>query len=579
MAGSTGSQRVPYIVLRYMRGPIFVLLAVYATSMVGWFLIPGIDGEPMSLFHAFYFLTYTATTTGFGEIPAEFSDAQRMWSIVSLYAGVIAWLYAVGAIIGLIQNRHFQSALAERRFAGSVARLAEPFVIICGFGNRGSLLTRGLSDAGLSAVILDADADRISAARLRDYQVATAALCADARIPDHLVKAGLTRPTCKAVVALTNDEELNAKISVSARLLNPKVRVVTQLTHPIYGETFAALRPEIHVVDPFRTFARYLGATIHNPAVHMLNEWLIGAPGANLAMYASVPRGTWILCGFGRMGRAISQELETLTIQTVVIDPGFGPGERPQGGRISERANRRALREAGIERAAGVVAGTDSDADNLIIAINARDLNPNVFVLVRQNRHRNEVLFNAAQADLIVQPTLVSARRILFQLTAPLLRTFFEEIRRCQVQENNPFVMEVIRQLHDIVGGRVRPALWTIDVGQGTDALSAMLGAGHRVTFGDLLRDPGDRDRRLGCVPLVIRCADKTTVMPQLSYPLHLGDEVLLCGRKNSQRLLDATLNNEATLRYLASGVDEPRGLVMRRLRRRPAADQPPIGG
>ena len=35
---------------------------------------------------------YTATTTGFGELPVPFTDAQRMWATVSLYAGVIAWL-------------------------------------------------------------------------------------------------------------------------------------------------------------------------------------------------------------------------------------------------------------------------------------------------------------------------------------------------------------------------------------------------------------------------------------------------------------------------------------------------------
>jgi hypothetical protein len=91
------SSRVIFIVLRFMRTPIMALVAVYAVSMVGWVMIPGQtpDGqsERLSFFHAFYFLTYTATTTGFGEIPYPFSDAQRMWGILSLYGSVIAWLY------------------------------------------------------------------------------------------------------------------------------------------------------------------------------------------------------------------------------------------------------------------------------------------------------------------------------------------------------------------------------------------------------------------------------------------------------------------------------------------------------
>ncbi len=149
--------RVTFIVLRTMRTPILAVVGIYAASMVGWVMIPAVDveGQPqhMSFFHAFYFLTYTATTTGFGELPYAFSEAQRMWGIVSLYASVVAWLYALGAIIGLIQNRHFQLALAERRFEKLVRTMTEPFVILCGFGSTGSLLARGLSDAGVTAAI------------------------------------------------------------------------------------------------------------------------------------------------------------------------------------------------------------------------------------------------------------------------------------------------------------------------------------------------------------------------------------------------------------------------------------------
>ena len=133
---SPKSSRVTYIILRYMRRPILVLITVYAVSMLGWILIPGIDeeGNPehLSFFHAFYFLTYTVTTTGFGELPSTFTEAQRMWGILSLYVGVIAWFYALGSIVGLVQNPDFQSSVAERRFAKRVARLTEPFYIICG---------------------------------------------------------------------------------------------------------------------------------------------------------------------------------------------------------------------------------------------------------------------------------------------------------------------------------------------------------------------------------------------------------------------------------------------------------------
>ncbi len=286
MTQSPRSSRVTFIILRYMRRPIMVLIAIYATSMIGWILIPGVDpeGNPrnLSFFHAFYFLTYTVTTTGFGELPYTFTEAQRMWGIVSLYAGVIAWFYALGSIVGLVQNPDFQQSIAERRFAKGVARVTEPFCIICGFGNTGALLARGLSDAGMTVIVVDKNSERIKTLTLRDYRSPVSGLCADARIPEHLIEAGLLKPNCKAVVALTQDEEINLKIAVTARLLNPDVWMVTQSTSEDYEDTLATLGTNVHIIDPFQTYAKYLGAVIHNPAIHTLNQWLAGTPDATL---------------------------------------------------------------------------------------------------------------------------------------------------------------------------------------------------------------------------------------------------------------------------------------------------------
>jgi Trk K+ transport system NAD-binding subunit len=568
MRNTVSSQRVTFIVLRFMRKPILALVSVYAISMVGWVLIPGVtvDGksQELSFFHAFYFLTYTATTTGFGEIPITFSNAQRMWSIVSLYSGVLAWLYAVGSIVQLLQNPHFRQAVAERRFAKKVARIREPFVIICGFGNTGSLLTRGLSDAGMTAVIVDSDADRIMALGLRDYRMTVPGMCADARIPTVLIEAGLLRSNCKAVVALTPDEEVNLKISVTATLLNAGVKVITQSTSVIYEETLATLGEDVHIIDPFQTYAKYLGAIIHNPGVRTLNDWLAGAHGSDLETFSQPPGGTWILCGYGRMGRWIRESLEALGISTVVIEPELDEETVDSTNFIVGRASQQTLRAAGIEQAAGIVAGTDNDAYNVSILLNAKALNPDIFLVVRQNHHHNEVLFNAADADLVMQPTLVGARRILFLLTAPLLKALFERMRESQLNSDDDFVHHVLNDLRNHVGD-ARPHLWTAEISRDSaPALAGLVEDGRAVSLGELLRDPTDRDKRLPCVPLVMESGGEVTVMPVISTPVKLGDQILFCGAHHVPHLLDATLNNEYTLRYLISGVDETRSVALR---------------
>ncbi len=566
MENAPRSSRVTYIVLRHMRRPIIVLITVYAASMFGWVLIPGMDaqGNPahMSFFHAFYFLAYTVTTTGFGELPQTYTEAQRMWGIVSLYAGVIAWFYALGSIVRLVQNQDFQRAAAERRFAKEVARLSEPFCIVCGFGNTGALLTRGLSDAGLTVIVVEKKQERVNTLMLRDYRAPVTALCADARIPEHLIEAGLLKPNCKAVVALTQDEEINLKIAVTASLLNKDASIMVQSTSEEYEETLSTLGGKVHIVDPFQTYAKYLAAIIENPTIHSLNQWLAGTPGATLDQRSNPPKGKWILCGFGRMGHWIRDSLILQGVTTLVIDPDPSTLDAPVDGMIVGRASQENLLKAGIEDATGIVAGTHSDSENLSILLNARALNPDIFTLVRQNRYRNRDVFRAARAGFIMVPSLVSARRILFLLVAPLLKTFFESLHGPVFQARDGSVNAAFDALAKTVGG-TQPRLWTLDASTGADALPGILRDGMTVTLGDILRDPAARERRLACLPLVMESDREHLVMPALSAPLRPGDRVLFCGTPRAMRLLEATLNNEYTLRYLITGLDAPRGYVM----------------
>ncbi len=578
MSQSPSSNRVTFIILRYMRRPIMVLIAVYAISMVGWILIPGIDGEGnaqhLSFFHAFYFLTYTVTTTGFGELPYTFTDAQRMWGIVSLYAGVIAWFYALGSILSLVQNADFRQSLAERRFAKGVAQISEPFCIICGFGNTGALLTRGLSDVGMTVIVIDKNNERIKTLILRDYRAQVFGLCADSRIPEHLIEAGLLKPNCKAVVALTKDEEINLKITVTARLMNANVWVATQSTSEIHEETLAALGSNVHIIDPFQTFAKYLGAVVRNPAIHTLNQWLAGTPGTSLDEQLPVPKGTWILCGFGRMGRWIRDSLEAEGISTVVIEPNPSQHDDQIPNLFVGRASQENLLRAGIEQAAGIVAGTDHDSENLSILLNAKALNPEIFLLVRQNRYRNQLVFQAARADFIMVPALVSARRILFLLLAPLLKPFFETFRRQDGGSDKLVLSNVMEQLAATIGSS-QPVLLTVDAG-GASALLSVVESGQEVTLGDVLTDPTDRNRQIACVALVIGSGNEQKVMPAPATTIQPCDQILFCGTPAALRVLDSTLNNEYTLRYLITGIDEPRGHVMQWFARRHASRTKP---
>ena len=564
-------RRITFHILRYMRRPIITLVVVYAVSMVGWILIPGVDleGEPerLSFFHSFYFLTYTVTTTGFGELPHAFTEAQRMWGMVSLYSGVIAWFYALGSIVSLIQNPDFQAALEERRFTRSVARIDSPFYIVCGFGNTGALLTRGLSDAGMTVIVVDWRVERIRNLQLRDYRSEVVGLCADAREPEHLIEAGLLKPNCRAVVALTQDEDLNLKIAVTARLLCDQIEVVIQSTSRSHEETLASLGANIHIVDPFQTYARYLGATVHTPAVHTVNQWLSGTPNATLDQVVRPPDGVWLICGFGRMGRWLTQLLRQQGIQTIVIEPDPAPDLDDDSDLIVGRATKENLRLAGINKAAGIVAATQSDTDNLSIVLHAKSLNPDIFIVVRQNRYRNQLLFKAADVDQVMMPSLVCARRVLYQLIAPMLKSFFELLHDDHHTARQ--IEEVVETLRNRVGG-TQPKVWTIETNDlGTPAVKSVLSKALGLTLRDLLRDPADRTKQLDGLPLVLENKTGQHVLPELDSAINIGDRILMCGSEQTQRLVDAALNNPYSLAYNVTGIDEPRGWIMQWLQSR----------
>jgi len=566
MATTSDLNRVAAIVLRQMRGPILLLVAVYAIGMTGMALMPGqdADGNPqrMSLFHAFYFLTYTATTTGFGEIPAEFTEAQRLWAILCLYLGVVAWIYAIGSIIHLIQNPHFLRAVAERQFAHGVRNISQPFFIICGFGDTGSLLARGLSDEYRTGVIIDSDPERIKALKLRDYRVTMLGLCADASVPKHLLDAGLQNPLCQAVVALTNDEHINLKIAVMVRYLNPQVRLICRSTSPRHQEELAMLE-SVTVVDPFENFAHQLSAALYAPRWHILNYWLVGAREINLDRVLQPPRGTWILCGYGRMGSRLYQTLRQHQVAVVVIEPCAEKVTSVDNAIVSHTTDK-ALREAGIEQAVGIVAGTDSDSDNLSILLRARSLNSRLFLVVRQNRHENELAFNAANADLIMQPSLVTARKILLILIAPMILPFLEYLR-----ENHRTVLEgFIERLRTIVGD-AKPGLWTAEL-NATDAsaLVRLWQNDYSVVLADIQRDPNERAQPLPCMPLMLIRNRQTLMLPYESQTLQQGDCILFCGTQRAEQMVQASLNNDYTLHYLVTGQEEMRSTLLKWLLR-----------
>jgi voltage-gated potassium channel len=557
-----------FLILRQMRLPLLVLIAAYAVAVLGMVLIPGVDteGRPYRLdfFHAFYVISYTVTTIGFGELPYAFTAGQRLWVMFSIFLGVIAWLYAIGTLIALLQNAAFRQLISENRFTRSVQRLTESFYIVCGYGDTGRLLVRAITQHGLSAVVLDTDQDRINELSLENLTVYVPGLCADGSQPNSLILAGLEQPKCAGVVALTNNDAVNLKIAITTKLLNTRLKAICRAQ---YHDTKANMESfgTDAVINPFDTFADRLALALHSPEMYLVYEWLTEIPGEPLSLRINPPHGTWVLCGYGRFGKAVQRHLDYEGLPTVIVEKEPELTKAPKNTIIGRGTEAVTLREAHIEKAVGIVAGTDDDANNLSVIVTARDLNPNLFLVARQNDSANESIFRAAGLDLVMQRSRVVANRIFALIRTPLLNDFLRLARH----KRNVWAKSLIERLWPITGN-VSPDLWAVDVSDvGAPAVREALDQGRSIRLKHLIMDPRNRDDQLPCLPLLLKRAEEERLMPDENLELRLGDKILICGQPDAIERMRWVLKDRATLGYFETGETPPEGALFRWLLRR----------
>jgi voltage-gated potassium channel len=116
----------------------------------------------------------------------------------------------------------------------------------------------------------------------------------------------------------------------------------------------------------------------------------------------------YIICGFGRVGRQVARDLTAARASFVVIDPNPENREAARAVGVAlidrEAADDEVLTEAGITRARGVIACVDSDAENIFIALTARELRGDILVVARASAEDSEKKLLRAGADRVISP-------------------------------------------------------------------------------------------------------------------------------------------------------------------------------
>lgn len=563
---------VSLLALRRLRAPLIALIVSYAISVFGLTLMPGIgpDGEPhsLSIFHAFYIISYTATTIGFGEVPYPFTDAQRAWTIFSIYLSVTCWAYALGSVIRLVQDKGFRDALARSRFTTRVRRLDEPFIIIAGYGQSGRALAHAFDELDYRTVIIEERGDRADSIDIEDYIHPPLVLAADARLPNVQQEAGITHPHCRALIVLVGNDEIAQAIAIGAAVAQPELEVIARV-HDALAQTNLGSFSNIHVIDPFATFATNLALSITSPAVLWVEDWLTSAPESSCPRAIAIPQGHWLICGFGRFGHAMARALEVAGSTWTAIDSDMRLIDEPHFQRSDNSED--SLRVAGVDRAVGVIAGTDRDAINLALVSRARRIKPDLSVLIRQNHSADRSLIDASRADLVFVKSEVMLRECLQLLISPLLNSFLLQVRQRGKDLAEQIIMRLLIELDERV-----PYVWVFDCLPSHPGLRDVLQEPGTapLLLRELLIDPTDPPSPLRAVPLLLQRGERRDFIPELDTALQTGDRILFAGAAGMESLQRRFLLDPSPLQFVRTGIEPPRSWLFRRLARAPTGER-----
>jgi voltage-gated potassium channel len=224
---------LPTVLLNYRRfdndlslstGQLAATLALVGTLVygtAGTYALREEFVQVSTLTDALYFTTVTASTVGFGDVTAQ-SAQGRLFVISLVVLGTASFALALGSVLGPAIQARFSRALGT--MTSRELELLDNHVVVLGYGDLTEPLVEELADGDIQFVVITPDTERATRLRDRDIEV----YVADPSDEDPLHEVAIE--SARAVIAATNDDAQDALAILTARELNPDVRIVAAAT-------------------------------------------------------------------------------------------------------------------------------------------------------------------------------------------------------------------------------------------------------------------------------------------------------------------------------------------------------------
>jgi voltage-gated potassium channel len=238
----------------------FNLKIIFAALVV--LVLIGVAGfhymEGWSWFDGFYMVLTTITTIGYGEVH-PLSHAGRIFNTFIIVTGVGLVLLFFGGMTQALLEFELQSVFGRRRMDREISRLSDHY-ILCGAGRVGRSTARELARKPLPFVVIDTDAAKL--ARYSDEGWLT--LVGDATHAQVLRQAHIEN--ARGLVAATTTDAINVYIILTARSLNPKLKIIARASEE-EAEKHLLTAGADRVVSPYNFAGYRIAQTFMRPHV------------------------------------------------------------------------------------------------------------------------------------------------------------------------------------------------------------------------------------------------------------------------------------------------------------------------
>jgi len=244
-----------------------LLLLIHAIGTLGYMYL---GGPQTSWIDSFYMTFITVATIGFGEVvDLSHHPLGRLFTVGLAVTGIVTMSYLFSAFVALLLESDLNVNRKKKHMEKEIAKLRGHY-IVCGIGRVGSNVAEELLKTKRSVVVAEADDDVLNTWLERHPD--SLHLSADAADDETLKRAGLMRAA--GVFAVTGEDSQNLMISLSAKLLNPKARLVVRL-HDIRHADKARRAGADEIVSPDFTGGMGIAAAMMRPrAVNFLDQML-----------------------------------------------------------------------------------------------------------------------------------------------------------------------------------------------------------------------------------------------------------------------------------------------------------------